>query len=275
MSARYSVVQYLPSPIADERINVGVITWDDADIYSRFLRTWGRVRSFSGADPKFLAQFAKQFQTLSSSQLRLALGDAAGLDTARLETMIGRWENSVRFTPPRGSLNDARTLLAEIAPTFLKEAAVRPKVQKPRNRRVAARLAASWLFDAVKERLADRADRVVAKNKVLTGQLESHTFDVVLANAKPFAAVQALSFEVDKGPELNRDVDAAAWILEDVSKKHPHMPIAMFLLPPSGISAPYERAKKLFPKLNGEIVTEQKMPQWARKQARAFAEEHA
>jgi len=205
---------------------------------------------------------------------KLCACDNSGLDPRQVEATIGQWENSLRFTAPRGSVSDAKTLLSEIASAFLKETTAKTKTEKPRNRRTAARIAASLLFDAVEEQLARRADQVVAKNKVLTGQLESHTLDVVLANAKPFAAVQALSFEVDREPELNRDVDAAAWILEDVGKKHKHLPIAMFLLPPSRPSAPYERARKLFPKLNGEIVTEQKMPQWARRQARAFAGEH-
>ena len=274
MTARYTVIQYTPAPITDERINVGVITWDEGEIHCRFLRNWRRVRSFAGINPKFLEDFAKKFQTLSSRQLRFALGDAAGIDALRLEDMIGRWENSIQFTAPRGSLSNAKALLVEVAPIFLKDAKTRAAKAKHRSRRTAAKIAASLLYDAVERQVADRAERVVEKNKVLTGLIEDHTLDVVLANAKPFAAVQALSFEADNVPSLNRDVDAAAWILEDVGKKHKGLPLGMFLLPPADTSAPFERAKKLFPKLNGEIITEEKMPLWARKQARAFALEH-
>ena len=194
------------------------------------------------------------------------------LDQRRLEGMIGNWENGIQFTSPRGSLSNAKALLIEVAPMFLKDEKAKMTIAKPRNRRTAARIAATLILEAMERQVPDKAQELVAKNKVLSGQLENHTFDVVLANGKPFAAVHALSFEVDRSANLDRDVESTAWLLEDVRKKHRDMPMAVFLLPPIGVSAPYERAKKLFPKLNGEIVLEQKMPQWARKQAKAFAE---
>ena len=140
---------------------------------------------------------------------------------------------------------------------FLKDEKAKMTIAKPRNRRTAARIAATLILEAMERQVPDKAQELVAKNKVLSGQLENHTFDVVLANGKPFAAVHALSFEVDRSANLDRDVESTAWLLEDVRKKHRDMPMAVFLLPPIGVSAPYERAKKLFPKLNGEIVLEQ------------------
>jgi Protein of unknown function (DUF3037) len=58
MPGYYSVVQYLPDPVTDERVNIGVITYGDGGIRCRFLRTWTRVRMFGGEDVSFLREFA-------------------------------------------------------------------------------------------------------------------------------------------------------------------------------------------------------------------------
>jgi hypothetical protein len=45
MPARYSVIQYLPDPATDERINFGVLAFGDGDhLYARFVRNWSFLR---------------------------------------------------------------------------------------------------------------------------------------------------------------------------------------------------------------------------------------
>jgi hypothetical protein len=65
-----------------------------------------------------------------------------------------------------------------------------------------------------------------------------------------------------------KEVDATAWLVEDVKRKHRTLPIAVFLLPPKSDTSAYVRAKRLFPRLKGELVPEHAMEQWAKKQAR-------
>jgi hypothetical protein len=38
MPAKYSVIQFVPSPVANECINIGVIAFDAADVHVRFLK---------------------------------------------------------------------------------------------------------------------------------------------------------------------------------------------------------------------------------------------
>jgi hypothetical protein len=232
MTARYSVVQYAPDPITDERINVGVIAWDEGGIQSRFLADWRRVQAFGGGNLNFLRLFAKKLQMLTSPQLRLALEHRDGFDAQRLETIIGSWEHNIQFTPPRGSIKDARALLADVVPTFLRESALQPRPRPKRDRRAAAVLTAKVILEAVQRRIADEAERLVKKNQKLPGRVEEHAFDVVLANGRPLAAVHALSFEVSDHERLERVVDATAWLVEDVKKAHAKLPVAIFALPP-------------------------------------------
>ena len=57
MSARYSVLQYLPDPLAGESINVGLIAWNENRVRTRFLRDWKRVQCFSrDHEPAFIKE---------------------------------------------------------------------------------------------------------------------------------------------------------------------------------------------------------------------------
>jgi len=50
MVSRYSIVQYVPNPIADQRINIGVLAFDDNRVCVRFLSNWERVKRFGMED---------------------------------------------------------------------------------------------------------------------------------------------------------------------------------------------------------------------------------
>jgi hypothetical protein len=127
--------------------------------------------------------------------------------------------------------------------------------RRARSRLTAARIAADLLLRAVQERVPNSAKDLVDKNGQLTGQLESHRVDVVLGNGRPLAAVQALSFEGADTLALQRDVDATAWLVEDMKRKHKALPMAVFLLPPRTEAKTYLRAKRLFPRLKSDLVS--------------------
>ena len=59
MASRYSVIQYVPNPIADERINIGVLAFNEQVVKVHFLSRWDRVRDFGQVkDIDFLQNFA-------------------------------------------------------------------------------------------------------------------------------------------------------------------------------------------------------------------------
>ena len=110
----------------------------------------------------------------------------------------------------------------------------------------------------------------MGREQLLQGRYEVHNFDIVLNEARPIAAMNALSFEVGHERNLWHQVDATAWIVEDVKSAKPELPVAVFLLPPRNFSASYERAKLLFPKLDAEIIMEDRLRTWARTQTQGF-----
>jgi Protein of unknown function (DUF3037) len=271
MSAKYSVVQYLPDPTADERINFGVITWDEQHLRSRFVAHWSRIRSFGGEDVSFLRDFARDVTALTSPQMPLPEIGGEKLDLSRLKKMIGEWSYSIQFTEPRGSLRDAQTLLEETAAVFLRPSG--PRLRRGRTRRHAATLAYRFLLEAVKQKTPDGAENLVRPNEILQGKLDAHRLDVVLANGKLLAALNALSFEISESEHLDREIQVTAWTIDDVRKLHRKLPLAIYMLPPleNEVSNSYTRATRLFETLDADVVTsERAMKVWAEQRAQSL-----
>lgn len=272
MSARYTIVQYVPDPIAEERINVGVITWDQERIRCRFLNNWSRVRSFGGEGVDFLRDFAKDIAETTSRQMRLAgVGAGEHIDVPRLEKMVREWGRSIQFSAARGSLKDADSLLDDIAPLFLRER-ILIRAQ-PRTRVAAARVAATILLDAVRKRAPEEAEQLVKKNATIDGVIEPHRFDVVLGNGRPLAAVHAISFEINEGEHLEKEVLMAKWTLADVRSKYPKLPLAVFALPPAtpSVREIYKDTTQRLTALDTRVISSPtNMARWATERAQAL-----
>ena len=246
MTAYYTVVQYIPDPITDERVNVGVLTYGDGRVRARFLSNWSRV-----------AQFGK------SSDLAF-LNEAAGILAAASEDDIrvsaATWADVLQLTEPRGSLLSPDELLVNIAERFLrsKPAAVRAA----RSHFQAAADARRRVKEAVTLRLGKAAATHVVKSNVLaTGKNASHALDVAVENGKLAGGVFALSFEIERA--LERDIRATAFSLEDVRQANPNLPLAVAALPPRDDTKDlFFFARDLFPKFDVQLYVEGEISAW-------------
>jgi hypothetical protein len=268
MPAYYTVIQYVPDPIADERVNFGILVWNDHVVRAQFVRDWRRVRAFGQQETQYLREFSDRVKGLASQQMTIPLGAEITFDSAYIEKTIGRWKNSIQFTGKRASLKSPDQLLKEIAPTFLKD---EPVVRRrSRGRRSAASIAKGFLFEALSNEVQrSTAIELLKMNEEIEGKLDSHNFDLVLANGKTYCGVQALSFEV-LGDSLRREIDATAWALDDVKKADKHLQLGVFVIPPakSEMKAEFAHASKLFKNLGADVLTESAMPGWAKKRAK-------
>src|SRR5258706_9088964 len=119
MPSKYTVVQFVPNPTAEERVNIGVMTWDHVGVRSQFLDNWRRVRAFSAGEVGFVRDIAAELAGRTAAQGALPLDDVGRIDDERMEALARKWRHCIQFTPPRGSLKNADDLLAELAPVFL------------------------------------------------------------------------------------------------------------------------------------------------------------
>jgi hypothetical protein len=109
----YVVVQYVPRPIAEERINVGVLAFaaeGDPTIHRRFLADWRRVEAFGDGEIGFLRDFARDF-------------DARGWTPDLIRRASREWAGCIQLTAPRASTLPAAELLDRIARDMLVEPA--------------------------------------------------------------------------------------------------------------------------------------------------------
>ena len=122
MASYYSIIQYVPNPIANERINIGVLIFDDKEIKVKFLKNWNRVKNFCMGDITFLRDFESQMQKAVSQGL-LFPGDPL-LDQPRqdrLQRVSESWMNSIQFTEPNFSLKSVDKLLEDSIKKYLIE----------------------------------------------------------------------------------------------------------------------------------------------------------
>lgn len=266
MVTKYAVVQYLPRPLSDEKINVGVVAWREGQIAARFVQNWRRVRAFGREDVEFLRDFASRIISAAGETGALPGFDPDAINETRLEKIIGSWTRSIQFSEPKSSLKSPSEVLDEISSIFLLD--LPKRIKHTRSRREAAALAVQKVFEVLKERNID--SEMLKRHNKISGHLADHIFDVVVGNGTPFFAAQGLSFEGTDSANLQRDVDATAWAVDDVRRENRQLPLAVLALPPRNESKAFDRAEKIFKGLDADLVLEAQMGAWATRNANAI-----
>lgn len=265
MITRYSVVQYVPNPLADERINIGVIAWDERDMSAKFLSNWKRVQSFGHEDIGYVREFVAKASTALDRNVPSDLfGGTPTLDVSKLEKMIGTWHHSVQFTAPRTSIKNPKLLVQDISPMFLPAT---PEHEMPRSRRTAAKIAAKQLQSAIAQRDPRYVSKILKTNLSLKGACSNHQLPVALANGHLIAGIETLSFEIKEHKTLELEFDAVCWTCADVKKKHHKAQLVVFALRPKRKSEFFQEAGRVLRKLEVALITEATLGQWADKQA--------
>jgi hypothetical protein len=270
VASYYSVVQYLPDPVIDERINVGVVTYGDGLLRSRFLRNWGRVSQFGAEDVGFLEEFASRVQDACAEQMPLDLPGSEPIDQKAIERMAEGWINSIQLTKPRASLLSPDALLADVADRFLREPAATPRGF--RDRRRAAEIAARVVSQEIERRAGPTvAYRLVRTPYVIPGKVYPHNkLDVAVKNGKFYLAAQGLSFEVRKLSDLDAQLKDALLTLSDLRAAYGDIGLGIVALPPKEGANNYretvdryQEAQRACAKIRAEFVPEGSAAGWA------------
>lgn len=268
MPSFYAIVQYVPDPVADERLNVGVIAFGDGMILTRFVKNWSRVKLFGGSSVSFLREFVSIAANWAPPQIAIpGVDDGVHLSPEEFRRLSGKWINSIQFTEPKASLLTVDETL-KAAGRFLTEPP--SKHRGFRDRRVAISVAFRGLTAAITEAGGDVAAKAVEKNYKVRGSLDEHRFDLAIHNGKPLLAAQCISFEGPVSKDLEREVDAAAWSIDDVLRADPNLSVGVVTLPPKSKSKIYDRAVYVFEGLHATVVAEGEVPVWASTTSKAI-----
>lgn len=123
----YTIVRFVPDPISEEFINVGVIAFNEDKILVEQTKDWDRVESFArGGDTEFLKDSLEILKHQAKSNkvywLEKINREREGLSRRDLiEKMSRNWINSVQLSPPRASLDTLENLFTYTVKTYLKQ----------------------------------------------------------------------------------------------------------------------------------------------------------
>lgn len=261
MPAYYTVVQSVPDPIADERINVGVVVFGDGQLRSRFRRDWKRVKSFAGDDVGYLRELTEKIDQASirsaATSMQPELSDfpvQRRMDEDILRKMIDEWSNTVQFTPVQPSLEAPDDLLTTLDEMYLQRGT---KGRRPfRDRQQAARLAVKTAREAIESRLGKvLADEAVEASYKLGGQLKPVVkVDLGITNARVYEVAQALSFETHNMAELDEQASIALYTLQDIRAAHRGVRLDVFALRPKPELRGYQKSLERFLELKNSCV---------------------
>jgi hypothetical protein len=144
VTSYYSIIQVTADPLADERINLGVVVLGDGPSDVRFTSDVVRTARFLGNGATAL----DVHQLISGVQkdLELILNHEESL--RKMREVSERWQQTVRITPPRASTLDIDELARRVGSRALPAHAHGPRA---RDRRAAIALAGQKLRVAVKQ----------------------------------------------------------------------------------------------------------------------------
>lgn len=255
MASFYTIVRYVPDPIADERTNIGVIVFGEGQVRSRFITNWQRAQSLGGEDLSFLKSFGRLVQQAASAQKPL-LPDIPSWSEEVVKRIAGRWHNSIQISEPRGSLKSPDALLKEVTDLYLRLNTRPRKTGSYQTKRTAVTRGRRSIAAAVERRFGPgAAEGLLQGNKSVPGKFDQHAFDIVLKNGTYLLAAQGLSFQLPDPSSIDTEIEVTAWAIDDVHKQYPTLPLAVLAVPPLSHSSKFDRAEKIFRGLGAELIT--------------------
>lgn len=254
--SHYTVIKYVPNPLTDECINVGVIAFDGNQVIAQLTSDFSRARAFAKTDPKLLRATLSDFRQLIEQN---------ALNEFKIRRICDSWQNEVQFTTPRVSALPVDQLLSEVVPQFLPSQNREASVQRVGKRR-AVKVAVELLTGRITDRFHTTkavARKLIRLDYEAPGRLEQHEFDLALVNGELKLAAIALSFARENKAQLKRDLDAAAFVMEDMRKMNRRLPLVVLGYRADSAPEDIRRAETLFANWDAKVITETKVDAWA------------
>ncbi len=259
MAASYSIIQYVPDPVADERINVGVLVFDERRVRARFIKGWGRLQRFGSKDVSFLKSFAEEI----TERCKATLFTEGQIDSEMIRRVAATWRDSIQLTEPRGSLLNLDALHRDAEKRFL--AGDKPGQLRPITKNSLRALALKEAEMAFSLRGGSMARQLIRPSYEVAGRVEPHRFSLAIANGHPLVAAEVFSFIGIDQRGQERDVRAGAWAFDDVRKQNSDLPLAALVLRDTRATPAYQNAERIFRGLDVAIVPKEEVPGWAEK----------
>lgn len=265
MNSFYSIIRFVPDPVAEEFLNIGVVVWGDGRVRHRFLRDWTRVKHFSPVDLHSLRDIERWFDGPMSEQLDLPTPGAMPVSESIMRAVAGQWGGILQLTEARVSPRRPDDLLNVIAAKMLKDPNSRHEKNKD-DRQRAVRDAVGLVRGALASRVPDYVDKLLHQHFELAGESGArYLFDVAVAlpnEPVPVLAMNALSLRVSEAGAMDL-IDAYAHRIHDVRSRNDSIPAAVFALLPERRTRAVDHAQLQFQRLGVPMLRAEEAASWS------------
>lgn len=268
MATFYSVIRFVPDPIRDEALNVGIVVARGETILVHLVDDWSRLKYFAGAHWRSMRQTLREF----AGNPHDFLGLAAVAERKAFESRLAGWTHSLQFSDVRVSTDMPQDLLEKLSDVFLWQEA-RAEDASSRRRRALVDSVDGALRSAFTLRFERQPRGMVKRHARVPGKKAAHKVDVGLVNGTAYAAAFALTFATDQTERQWRDTDAVAFAIDDIYATGSKIPIAAVMDPPPSATEPYERARRLLSSFPIEIVEAADVSPWAARAVRTIPDQ--
>lgn len=257
MTSYYSILQVAPDPLADERVNLGLVAFAEGAGQLKFSSDPARAAFLvgSGATASDIEQLIEGIR--ADIEPLLETSDSV----QQMRDLSEKWQQSVRLTSPRASTLGLDELLASIAPRALPDAVRAVPARRARDRRAAVALAHRTLAKALSQ--APKSLKL-SRRVLVPGARQPHKFDLGLANGSVRLGVSGLSFEGPTSPDRERELGALNWLVDDVKAHNAAFPISVVVLT-SRRGAVAKDKLDVLRELGAEVVREADVEDWSRR----------
>lgn len=262
MGTFFTVIQFVPDPVANERLNAGLIVYTDQVVKFHFSHNWKRLERFSNPEK---VEFFRDFEQEMANRTK---GDAfsACFTKDDLEKMIRKWGNLIQFTTPRGSLLEPEPLLKQILPRFLPADTDSEAATSRNTGQLLKKTVRATLQKSIRSILGKKSPLKVKANIGVSGNLVNHRFPIGIVNGVPRLAAQLIQFDDRKKSEkcLER-IHATAWTFREILEQPPEKrPILAVIIDEADSSRlEFKEARQAFEKIKVEMVAEPDLKRWA------------
>lgn len=254
MTSFYSIIKYVPDPLAGESINIGVVSFSGNQVLLKFVDNWSRARNLANHEPETAKSVARDL----TDQLK-----AGKLDAERIMKFADAWQNQVQWTSPHASLKSVEDLFQDVVGAYLFERDV--KIRKPGKRR-AIKLAIDSLTSELHKNFHVPTSRIrsfIKTDYPAAGKLEQHSLDLAIVNGALKTAAVAVSFSQVNNAHIKRDIDAIAFVIEDIRKANGNLPLSVLAYSEGADLSIVQNAEKLFQNWNTKVITEKQVGAWS------------
>jgi hypothetical protein len=263
---KFSVVQYVPDALRQERLNIGVVlaSVDPPALEARFLtrREVSRLKSLGFEDDfSYIQDLAAEINSVSIGALGLNYGSHTW-DLTAVTSAAKEWSNTIQFTELRAALGgEPQALLNQLFEKYV-AAPKHRKEPKVRDKAWAKGLFSKNLRDTIRKRLPRHdLSAMVQLNHKARGKYGEHRFDYALHVGSPAYLIQVFSFDIRDRDQLGLEIDATAWAINDLRHGKYSLPIGVVAFGDSQKDL-LESAERTYDSLGTTVVREGRIDDW-------------